>query len=252
VATFRDHFSRGSADYAAFRPRYPDALFAEIAARLAGRALAWDVGTGSGQAAVALARHVDRVVATDASAAQIAAAEPHPRVEYRVAPAESSGLPDASTDVVTVAQALHWFDRDAFFAESARVLRPDGVLAVWTYALLETGDPMIDGAIRRFAYETVGPYWPPERVLVDTGYATIAFPPPFVELPFPPQAIDATLSLDQVAGFLRTWSATHRYVEAHGGADPVAPFVDALRERWGGEPRAVRWPIAVRACRRSG
>jgi SAM-dependent methyltransferase len=248
VATFRDHFSHGAAAYAEFRPRYPDALFAELAALLPGRSLGWDVGTGNGQAAVALARHVDRVIATDASAAQIAAAEPHPRVEYRVAPAESSGLPDASADVVTVAQALHWFDRDAFFAEAARVLRPGGVLAAWTYALLETGDAAIDREVRRFAHGTVGPHWPPERVLVDTGYATVVVPAPLTEVPFPPQAIDATLSLDQLAGFLRTWSATHRYVEAHGGADPVAPFVDALRERWGG-PRPVRWPIAVRACR---
>jgi SAM-dependent methyltransferase len=249
VATFRDHFSHGAAAYAEFRPRYPDALFAELAARLPGRSLGWDVGTGTGQAAVALARHVDRIVATDASAAQIAAAEPHPRVEYRVAPAEASGLPDASADVVTVAQALHWFDREPFFAEAARVLRPGGVLAAWTYGLLETGDPALDDAIGTFARDTVGRYWPPERALVDTGYATIALP--FPEITLPPQAIHAALALDQLAGYLRTWSATHRWIEAHDGADPVTPFADALRERWG-PPRAVRWPIAIRACRAPG
>ena len=246
MATFRDHFSRGSADYAAFRPRYPDALFAEIAARLAGRALAWDVGTGSGQAAVALARHVDRVLATDASAAQIAAAEPHPAVEYRVARAESSGLPDASCDLVTVAQALHWFDLAPFFAEVVRVLRPGALFAAWTYSGITLGDPELDAVLYAFARETVGPYWPPERALVDAGYAGIALP--FPDVPFPALSIDAELALDQLVGYVRTWSSVQRFIAAEGH-DPTVPLAESLRGRWGAR-RPARWPIVVRAGRK--
>jgi SAM-dependent methyltransferase len=246
VATFRDHFSHGASEYAAFRPRYPEALFAELVARLPGRALGWDVGTGNGQAAVALAEYLDRVVATDGSAAQIAAAEPHPRVEYRVARAEASGLPAASCDVVTVAQALHWFDLESFFAEVDRVLRPGGVFAAWAYTHLRTDDPALDATLDTFAHETVGSFWPPERAIVDAGYADIALPYP--ELDFPPLAIEATLGLDGLVGYVRTWSAVQRYAAARGH-DPVTPLAEALRGRWG-ERRAVRWPIVVRACRK--
>jgi SAM-dependent methyltransferase len=245
--TFRDHFSGAAPAYAAFRPRYPDDLFAFLAERAPGRRLAWDCATGSGQAAVGLAAHFDRVEATDASAGQIAAAAPHPRVGYRVAAAEVSGLADASADLVTVAQALHWLDRDAFFREARRVLRPGGLLAAWCYNRLAIG-PDIDAHLGRFFADTVGPYWPPERALVEDGYRGIDFP--FAAIATPEFAIVQDLTLAALAGYLRTWSATLRYVAARGD-DPVAPLVATLGPLWGDpdRPRRARWPLHLRAGR---
>lgn len=248
--TFRDHFSSSSPDYAAFRPRYPEALFAFLAGHAPGSRLALDCATGSGQAALGLAEHFDRVVATDASRAQIESAAPHPRVTYRVAPAGSSGLADGSVDLVTVAQALHWLDRDAFYDEAFRVLRPGGLLAAWCYTNPAI-DPAVDPLIQEFYATTVGSYWPPERALVENGYRGIPFP--FEEIAAPHFAIEADLTLDHLAGYLRTWSATLRYA-ATRGTDPVAPLVDSLRPVWGdpGRSRRARWPIHLRAGTATG
>ena len=242
---FKDHFSDLAARYAACRPDYPPELFAYLARVSPSHRVAWDCATGSGQAALGIAEHFARVVATDASAAQLTHARPHPRVEYRVAPAEASGLEAASVDLITVAQALHWFDLDAFYAEAVRVLVPGGVLAVWTYGAVLLDDPALDAAVQRFAVETVGPYWPPERRLVDEGYRTIAFP--FRELAPPALTLEQRWTLAELAGYLRTWSATARYVAAHG-RDPVAALEQELRTGWHDPqlPRAVRWPLALR------
>lgn len=242
---FADHFSGVAATYARFRPRYPEGLFYWLAQVAPGRELAWDCATGSGQAAAGLAAHFDRVVATDASAAQIEAATPLPRVEYRVAPAEASGLLEGSCDLVTAAQALHWFDRPAFYAEARRVLVAGGVVAVWGYQRLRTGEPALDGELDRFHDEVVGPYWPSGRELVESGYRGIDFP--FAELRAPAFAIEARLDLEALAGYLGSWSATERYRTALG-SDPVSPFVAALAPAWGAA-RPVRWPIALRAGR---
>lgn len=246
---FHDHFSRLAATYAAYRPSQPPALVEWAASLAPRRALAWDCATGNGQAAHDLVAHFDRVIATDASAAQIAQAAPHPRIAFHVAPAEASGLGAASVDLVTVAQALHWFDLDAFYREARRVLAPNGVLAVWSYLDPHVVDaPALDAAFDEFAHGTLGPYWPPERRLVDEGYRTIAFP--FDEVTAPPFELVVHWTLDQLAGYLRSWSATARYVDAHGH-DPVSPFIDEVRAAWG-EPaatRAVRWSYAVRAGR---
>lgn len=245
LVTFKDHFSSRAADYAVFRPRYPDALFEFLASEAPARDAAWDCATGNGQAAVGLARHFTRLVATDASEAQIAQATPHPRVEYRVAVAENSGLPDRSIDLVTVAQALHWLDRAAFFREARRVLAPRGLVAVWCYGQAQI-EPAIDAILRRFYSETVGPYWPPERPIVDSGYRTIEFP--FHELSTPSLSIDRELTLDELAGYLRTWSATRRYIDDHG-VDPVGDVIAEIAPIWGDRSarHAARWPLSVRA-----
>jgi SAM-dependent methyltransferase len=248
MSTFPDHFSGVAGAYAEHRPRYPDRLFAWLAEVALRRGLAWDCATGSGQAAVALADHFDRVIATDASEAQIAAAVPHPRVEYRVSPAESSGLAPASADLITVGQALHWFDRPAFYAEARRVLRPVGVLAAWTYGLSSLGDPAADAALSRFYSETVGPYWPSERALVDAGYRAMDFP--FEEIEPPEIAMEAEWPLAGFLGYVGTWSAVTRF-RAERGVDPVPQLAEALRPFWG-DPRAsrrIRWPLAIRAGR---
>ncbi len=245
--SFADHFSSVSAAYAAFRPRYPEMLFDFLAQAAPARDAAWDAGTGSGQAAIGLARHFTHVIATDASGSQIEHATPDPRISYRVSPAEASGLDDGSVDLVTAAQALHWFDRSSFWAEVRRVLRPRGVIAVWTYVMLEIA-PQIDEIVRRFYRDVVGPYWPPERRITEGRYQTIEFP--FAEFAAPSFVIEQPVTLDDVAGYVRTWSATRRYIERYGH-DPVDRLIAELAPAWGTpqEPRLARWPVATRVGR---
>lgn len=246
--SFKDHFSDTAAGYASFRPRYPDALFSYLAEAAPSRERAWDCATGSGQAATGLAAHFKEVIATDASTEQIAHAIPNPRVAYRVAPAERSGLASGSTDLVTVAQALHWFDLPVFFAEVKRVLAPGGLLAVWAYPGFRIS-PEIDRIVRRYYSETVGPYWPPERTMVEEGYRSIPFP--FTELKTPLFEIERPVTLAGLAGYLRTWSATRRYL-AERGIDPVAELLPSLSEVWGdpGAPRNMRAPLCLRVGRK--
>ena len=177
--SFKDHFSKQAADYAKFRPRYPRELFEYLGNIAPSRQLAWDCGTGNGQASAGLATAFDRVIATDASEKQIANAQPHERVEYRAAPAESSGIASETVDLIMVAQVLHWFDLDRFYDEVRRVLKKNSVLAASAYNLLHI-EPAIDEVINRYYYEVVGPYWLPERKLVEN----------FAELPFPFHELD--------------------------------------------------------------
>ncbi|HEU4452300.1 MAG TPA: class I SAM-dependent methyltransferase [Longimicrobium sp.] len=245
---FKDHFSRHADAYARYRPDYPAALFAWLA-RLAPKTnRAWDCATGSGQAAAALAEHFAEVVATDASEEQVRNARPHPRVEYRTAPAERSGLEDGSVDLITVAQALHWFDLPAFYAEADRVLVPGGALAVWAYELFRA-TPEIDAAVNRLYRDIVGPYWPPDRKVIETGYAGIELP--FERVEAPPFWMEKRWSADDAAGYLGTWSATRRYVEANGH-DPVPLIADELAAAWGPGERIVRWPLILLVSRKGG
>lgn len=244
----KDYFSERSAQYAAFRPVYPSELFDALAPLPPHRALALDCGTGNGQAALGLAAHFTRVIATDGSGEQLRHAIPAPNVEYRHAPAEASGLPERSVDMVTAAQALHWFDIDAFFREAQRVLVPRGVIAVWGY-----GDPSIDdltlqSTLHEFNRGLLEPYWAPERDLLLAGYRTIDFP--FVEISIPAFTLEQHWTLRQLTGLLRTWSATARYSARHG-VDPVDEVEAALARDWGnpGDPRAVRWPLHLRVGR---
>lgn len=244
---FNDHFSGHARDYGRFRPTYPPALFAALAACAPGRRLAWDCATGNGQAAVPLADWFDEVVATDASAEQIARAPTVPRVRFAVAPAHASGLPDRSVDLVTVAQALHWFDLDAFWAEVRRVAVPGGVVAAWCYALFEI-DPAVDAVVLRLYDDVVGADWPPERRHIESGYATL--PWPWAPVVLPDLRMDAEWDLDAVLGYLGTWSATRRH-RARTGVDPVGLVAADLAAAWG-DPRAKRrvsWPLHVRAGR---
>ncbi|HEY4574270.1 MAG TPA: class I SAM-dependent methyltransferase, partial [Thermoanaerobaculia bacterium] len=180
--TFKDHFSGHASGYASFRPGYPTALFDFAASLAPGRALAWDCATGNGQAALGLAERFARVIATDASAEQLAQATPHPRIEYRQAPAEQSGLPDGAADLVTVATAVHWLDFDRFYAEAERVLAPDGAIVVWSYNLPRV-TPEISALVDRLSYQIVKTYWPPERRWVDEEYRHLPFPFAEVEVP---------------------------------------------------------------------
>lgn len=245
---FKDHFSDRAALYATCRPLYPESLFAQLARLTREHRAAVDCGTGNGQAAIGLAKHFQRVIATDPSEEQINRATPHERIEYSLARAESIPLPDLSVDLVTAAQALHWFDAPGFFSEARRVLVPGGAIAVWGY-----GDPIMDtGALhetlRAFNRGTLERYWFPERQLLLDGYRTVPFP--FHEVVLPPQQLEVRWTLAQLAGYLRTWSSTARYV-AERGVDPVPEVEKALSRDWGdpAQRRLIRWPLHVRAGR---
>ncbi len=243
-----DYFSGVAAAYASCRPAYPAALFDYLATLPARRELAWDCGAGSGQASVPLAARFQRVVATDSSAAQLAAAPPHARITCRVAPAGASGLGDDEVDLVVAAQALHWFDLDAFYAEVERVLRGDGYLAVWTYGLQSAGDATIDALLQRFYRDTLGPYWLPERRHVDRGYRSLRFP--YRERDSPAFAMEARWTANDLLGYVRTWSAVSAFIAARGG-DPVDALAPELKACWGTDAiRLVAWPLTLRVGRR--
>ncbi len=248
--SFKDHFSSYANQYAAFRPQYPAALFDFVSALPARRRLAWDAGTGNGQAAVDLGDRFEQVVATDASPEQLAQAIPHPRVEYRQARADASGLAGGSVDLVTVATAVHWFPFKEFYAEVDRVLAPGGAIAVWAY-FYPTTDPEVQPLLDTLARGIVGPYWPPERVYVNEKYRNLPFP--FAEVPAPNFFIENAWELPRLLDYVQTWSAYQRYRQAVG-SDPVAPIRAELEERWGdpSHPRPLRWEIFVRAGRRRG
>jgi SAM-dependent methyltransferase len=245
--SFKDHFSTQSAIYRSARPRYAPELFAWLAQQAPSRELAWDAGCGSGQASVGLAGHFSRVVATDPSAAQIAQAEVAVNIDYRVERAEDCSLADASVDLVCVAQALHWFDLDAFHAQVRRVLRPGGIVAEWTYADCHI-TPTIDAVKQRLYVDLLDSYWPPERRLVETGYAALEFP--FLRLAAPDFGLNADWDLAQFLAYLRSWSATQRY-QAALGSDPVAELESEFAAAWEDPAtvRPVRWDLAIRVGR---
>lgn len=238
-------FSRQANDYARFRPTYPEDLFGYLASLTEEHSCAWDCGTGNGQAAIALARYYDRVIGTDPSADQIAHAQLHPKVEYRVAPAEDSRISAKSADLVTVAQALHWFDLDKFYEEVQRVAKSSGsIIAVWCYGLMEI-TPAVDQIIRRYYHDVIGKYWEPERRLVEQGYRGIPFP--FQEIAPPEFLMEADWTFDHLLGYLGTWSATQAAIRSEG-VNPLDTIRAELREAWGDVEvtRQIRWPLFAR------
>jgi SAM-dependent methyltransferase len=247
MVAFKDHFSKQAAGYAKFRPRYPQKLFDYLGFIAPSHQLAWDCGTGNGQAAIGLASVFDRVIATDASENQIANAQSHKIVEYRVAPAENGGIESETVDLIMVAQALHWFDLDRFYFGARRILKSDGVLAASAYNLLHI-EPAIDGVVNRYYYEVVGPFWPPERQLVER-FADLPFP--FDEIGAPKFEMTAQWSLEHLLGYLRTWSSTQRFIAAKG-SDPLDQITNDLRCVWGKpqRTRSISWPLVVRIGRK--
>lgn len=240
---FDDHFSKLAPSYAKHRPRYPEELFELLATAAPDRQRAWDAGTGSGQAAVPLAKYFSEVIGTDGSADQIQNARVHPNVQYRVETAERTSFPDASVDLVTSAQAAHWFRLDEFYNEVRRVLKPDGVIALWCYGL-ESVDHDVNAVIDKLYVELLGPYWP-KRTIIDHTYQDIHFP--FAELPRRVFRMEMTWTLEQMVNGFRTWSAALLYKKDHG-VDPLDLLANEFREAWGDpeQPRRVTWPVYLR------
>ncbi|MEZ0312927.1 MAG: class I SAM-dependent methyltransferase [Myxococcota bacterium] len=243
--TFKDHFSSHAADYASFRPTYPRELVDYLASLGGAHDLAYDAGCGTGQLSVLLADRYARVRATDASAEQIAKAAPHPRVTYAALPAEHSGLAASSTDLVTVAQAAHWFDLPAFYGEVRRIAKQDAVIALITYGITEADGPLGE-LVATFYHEVVGPFWPPERAHVENGYRDLPFP--FAETTAPAIAMRAHWGAHELLGYISTWSAI-RPAEKKLGREPFAKFHEEVTAAIGDQRVEIRWPLALRVAR---
>ncbi len=245
--TFQDHFSRQARLYAQHRPGYPAEFFDFLASLTPTHEFAWDCGTGSGQAARALAGRFDRVVATDASADQLAQAIPHERVEYRLEPAESTTIPDQSLDLIAVGTAAHWFEFESFYREVRRVGKPSGIIALWTYHLPTITHP-VDEWTEHFFRTTLAPYWPERVRYVDERYRTLPFP--FEEIPFPAFAMEADWEIDSLVGFFASWSGTRAFCDAEG-EEKFAHQIEGLKEAWGdtSSRRTVRWSLHGRIGR---
>jgi ubiquinone/menaquinone biosynthesis C-methylase UbiE len=243
TSDFKDLFSRQSTDYARFRPTYPDALFKYLASIVEGHSLAWDCGTGNGQAAVKLADYFERVTATDPSAKQLSSAEKHPKVEYLVGSAERTTFSNESVDLITVAQAFHWFNQHEFFAETHRVLKPGGALAFWCYGLARIS-PEVDAVVLRLYKDRLENYWEPERLLVEEGYKNIQIP--FKEITPPLFEMRAEWNLEHLVGYLGTWSALQTYIQKNG-SNPLEELFPDLRTAWGAtKTRPVTWNLSLR------
>lgn len=242
--SFKDHFSAHAQTYAQARPSYPDALFDLLQKQCAQHDLAWDCATGNGQAAVSLAKHFKHVIATDGSAQQVQQAQSVANIEYRQAAAEESFLGADSCDLVTVAQALHWFDTDAFFANVQHCLRPDGVFAAWSYAVHRINGP-IDSVVGRLYDDILGAYWPAERRLVENRYRDISFP--FDVSVEEGLEMSCEWDFEQLCAYLTSWSALQRYIRAKG-EDPLELVRNELLESWGNDPTisySVQWPLTL-------
>lgn len=251
---YPDHFSRTSEGYRAHRPGYPTSLVHYLADAAGAEEVAWDAGCGSGQLSRPLARRFRRVIATDASPEQISAGGRIPGVEFLCAPAEAPGLPPSSVDLSVAAQAAHWFDLARYYAQVRRVTRPGGLVALVSYGLLTVdpgGNPAPDRTLRRFYQEVLGPHWPPERRHVEEGYATLPFP--FPELTPPKLEIRRNWSLNQLLGYVDTWSAV-RSLERSGDRGTLMAFHREMERAWGAPEveRAVLWPLALRVGRVTG
>jgi ubiquinone/menaquinone biosynthesis C-methylase UbiE len=245
TAGFQDLFSRHAGTYSQFRPTYPKALYDYLASLTCARDQAWDAGTGNGQCAVALADYFTQVHASDPSAEQIAHAKPHPRVTYAVGMAEASGLPAVSVDLITAAQAAHWFDMDGFTAEARRVLKPGGVVALWSYGFHHSGDAVLDELLDRFGLEILGPYWAEGARHTWERYARLPFA--FREIAAPTFHLDMHLTLAELTGYLESWSAPQKFRAVHGRS-PLADIHKELEAAWGNpqQKRLLRCPLGLR------
>lgn len=242
-----DRFSQLAGKYKAFRPKYPAVLYREILRVTEGRNCCWDCGTGNGQAAIELAMHFKQVYATDISEQQIREAEKSDNITYLVERAEQTNFKEDQFDLITVGQAIHWFDLEYFYKEVRRVGKNKGILAVWGYGLLRFGEP-VDALIDSFYREVTGPYWDENRRHIDQKYEGIGFNFPAVEISGE-FTIEKSMSLDDLEGYLNSWSAVARYVHAEQ-VNPVPVIIDQLRPYWNNKTHLnALFPVFIKAGR---
>lgn len=243
ITSVKDLFSSYAHDYARYRPRYPEDMFAHIYKQLTSFNLAWDCGTGNGQSAVELAKHFKQVYATDISLEQLQQAMPAINVTYAKEPAEHTTLADNSVDLITVSQALHWFDFSAFYTEVNRVASADAIIAAWTYNLLQV-DEKIDPLIKEFYFKTLGNYWDAERDYVDRGYANLPFP--YTDSANRDFYIEITWSLKEMAGYISTWSGLRKFI-TRNNLNPLDELIGNIQKYWpGNESKKIRFPLHIK------
>lgn len=239
----KDNFSHASDKYQKFRPTYPIAVFDFIFSLISEKQYAWDCGTGNGQIAVELATHFKKVAATDISEAQIRNAVQANNIFYGVQPAEKTNFADRSFDLITVGQAIHWFDFGLFYSEVKRLLKPAGILVLIGYGLIQA-DEEINQMIRKLYVDIVGPYWDNERKYIDEHYQSIPFP--FEEIPSPQIYNELKWSRDQFIGYLETWSAVKHFQQQHN-QNPIELIKAELFQLWEkDEIKSIRFPILLR------
>jgi len=247
--TFKDNFSKVSAEYAQYRPHYPSGLFAYLNSLVTENKEAWDCGTGNGQVALELTKYFNRVYASDASEKQVLQAQKNEKIEYFVSLAEETPIRDRSLDLITVAQAFHWFDAEKFFLEAKRILKPQGILALWCYDLFDLPNASKDlkTSVDRFCLE-VEPFWDKERKLVENGYKSIDFP--LAEIfPVPSFSIKLEWTAQQLLGYLSTWSSSQKYRIANGD-DSLSTFAEEISQNYIGKME-IQWDLHFRIGKNS-
>ncbi|RWW92051.1 class I SAM-dependent methyltransferase [Flavobacterium cerinum] len=238
----KDNFSALAGGYSKYRPYYPPEMIEYIVSFVKEKHEALDVATGNGQVAIELSKHFKKVYATDISQKQLDNATQADNIVYKVESAEHTAFADGQFDLITVAQAIHWFDFEAFYKEVYRILKPDGVFAVLGYGLFST-NPETDKLLRYFYYETIGPFWDPERKYIDNNYTTIPFP--FDEIEVKQFMNEFIWTFDQLIGYLETWSAVQHYTNKVG-KNPVNDIKDALKISWEKSDKKVTFPLLLR------
>ena len=240
---FQDHFSSQSEIYSKARPTYPDELFTYLRSLSPSGEACWDCATGNGQAAVALSNHFKQVIATDGSEKQLQNAVQKDNIQYRLATAEQSGLPDSSVDLITVATAAHWFELDKFYKEAERVAKPNAILAVWTYSEAKISDD-INEMMTWFAYDYLLNYWPDGRWYVRKKYETLPFP--FEMIKTPEFICQRDWNRQQWLNYVMSWSAYNNYVAKHN-TDPLQILMPKLNPLWNeNDIRHVVWPLHIK------
>jgi SAM-dependent methyltransferase len=245
---FTDCFSQQAKEYARYRPTYPPSLFQFLATCTPSHEWAWDCATGNGQAALGLVPYFNKVTATDPSQEQLNNAVAHPKITYQVATAERSGLPDRVLDLVTAATAAHWFELDQFYQEARRVLKPSGVIALWSYGFDDTVDSWEVKQVLDSYMEIVKPYFHQKIHRLWNGYKDLPFP--FTEMAHPEFEMQIDWTFEQTMGYLLSWSGTHSYIKQKD-SDPRELIREKLLAAWGDPSRPIRrtWKLGMRVGR---